>query len=82
MPVQGKLSNLLPPVHQGKAKLVTIPLAKPDGEPLAALTDYLNTTFPFNPSQENIIQLVQYFRLFLGEDFDYTGRTQRRPAWL
>ena len=55
--------------YNNKSKLVYIPLAKPDGEPLAALTDYLNTTFPYNPTQENIIQLVQYFRLFLGEAF-------------
>ncbi len=55
--------------YNNKSKLVYTPLAKPDGEPLAALTDYLNTTFPYNPTQENIIQLVEYFRLFLGEAF-------------
>jgi phage replication initiation protein len=56
--------------YKGKAKLVYTPIAKENGEPLAALTDYLNTTFPYNPTQENLIQLVQYFRLFLGEAFD------------
>jgi phage replication initiation protein len=53
----------------GKSKLVSTPIAKPDGEPLAGLTDFLNTTFPFNPTQENIVQLVEYFRLFLGVPF-------------
>jgi phage replication initiation protein len=55
---------------QGKSKVVFTPIAKADGEPWAALTDYLNTTFPFNSSQEAIIELVQHFRLFLGEAFD------------
>jgi phage replication initiation protein len=67
----GEAFKLIATGYQGKAKLVYLPLAKPDGEPLAALTDYLNTTFPFNPSQENIVQLVQYFGLFLGKDFDH-----------
>jgi phage replication initiation protein len=58
------------PGHHNQAKLIFTPLAKPDGEPFAALTDFLNTTFPFDCSQESIVQLVHYFRLFLGEDFD------------
>lgn len=57
--------------NHGKYKLIFTPKAKSDGEPLAALTDYLNTTFPFNYSTENIIELVQHFRLFLGEMFDH-----------
>lgn len=67
----GETFELIAFGSQGKAKLVAIPLAKPDAEPLAALTDYLNTTFPFNPTQEIISQLVQYFRLFLGGAFDH-----------
>lgn len=65
--------------YRGKSKLVSTPIAKPDGEPLAALTDYLNTTFSFNPTQENIIQLVAYFRLFLGVSF---GCLQERKGGL
>lgn len=65
--------------YKDKAKLVYTPNAKEDGEPLAALTDYLNTTFLFKPSHENIDQLVQYFRLFLGEDFKYM---QKRKGGL
>ncbi len=65
--------------YKGQAKIVFTPLAKPDGEPLAALTDYLNTTFPFNPTQESIIQLVEYFRLFLGVPF---GSLQERKGGL
>lgn len=53
----------------GNSKLVSTPIAKPDGEPLAALTDFLNTTFAFNPTKENIVQLVEYFRLHLGIAF-------------
>ncbi|WP_446808373.1 replication initiation factor domain-containing protein [Methylomonas sp. 2BW1-5-20] len=49
--------------------MISTPIAKPDGEPLAALTDFLNTTFAFNPTQENIVQLVEYFRLHLGIAF-------------
>jgi phage replication initiation protein len=56
--------------YHNQAKLVFTPLAKADGEPLAALTDFLNTTFPFDGSQQSIVQLVRYFRLFLGDDFD------------
>jgi phage replication initiation protein len=64
---------------QGKAKIVLTPKAKADGEPWAALTDYLNTTFPFTPSQENMVQLVQHFRLLLGESF---GSLQQRRGGL
>jgi phage replication initiation protein len=65
--------------YNGNAKLVYTPIAKEDGEPLAALTDYLNTTFPFNPTQDNIVQLVHQFRLFLGEEF---GSLQERRGGL
>jgi phage replication initiation protein len=56
--------------YQNKTNFLAITLAKADAEPLAALTDYLNTTFPFDCSQESIAQLVRYFHLFLGKDFD------------
>lgn len=68
-PSYGESFALLPG-YKGNAKLVYTPIAKEDGEPLAALTDYLNTTFPFNPTQDAIVQLVRLFRLFLGEAFD------------
>lgn len=51
-------------------RLVATSLPKEDVEPQAALTDYLNTTFPFTPTQENIVELLGHFKLFLGEDFD------------
>jgi phage replication initiation protein len=44
--------------------------AKIHGEPLAALTDYLNCTFPFAGSPESIIELKSHFGLFLGEEFN------------
>jgi len=56
---------------QGKYKVVFTPIAKPEGEPLAALTDYLNTTFPFTYSTEAVIELVQHFRTYLGDAFDH-----------
>lgn len=56
-------------IGKGRSKLVFTPLPKDDGEPLAALTDYLNTTFPFAPTRENIVDLVRSFRLMLGEAF-------------
>jgi phage replication initiation protein len=67
----GEKIELIPLGYHGKTKIVSTPMAKPDAEPLAALTDYLNTTFPFTPSQENVIELVHYFRLFLGEFFGF-----------
>ncbi|MGR9044896.1 MAG: replication initiation factor domain-containing protein [Gammaproteobacteria bacterium] len=75
----GETFEIIATGHDGKAKLVFIPQAKPDGEPLAALTDYLNTTFPFDPSQENIVQLVHDFRSFLGEAF---GSFEQRKGGL
>ncbi len=78
-PYQSETVEMIALGHQGKAKLVSIPIAKPDGEPLAALTDYLNTTFPFSPSSEEIVQLVRYFRLFLGDSF---GGLQARKGGL
>lgn len=51
----------------GRAILIAHPLPKPDGVPYAAITDYLNCTFPFNHND-----LAQFFiQLFacLGERF-------------
>lgn len=39
--------------HHGKALSIAIPQPKTDGEPLAAITDYLNTTFPFSPTSKH-----------------------------
>jgi phage replication initiation protein len=50
-------------------KIVFTPKAKDDAEPLAALTDYLNTTFPFEVSQQSIIELKNYLGMFVGEAF-------------
>jgi hypothetical protein len=57
----GETFKIVPRGSSGMAKVVFIPKAKADGEPWAALTDFLNTTFPFNPSQEKIIELKRYF---------------------
>lgn len=63
----------------GKYKIVSIPLAKPDAEPQAALTDYLNTTFSFNPSTLAILELLDHLKLYLGEAF---GSLHDRGAGL
>jgi len=52
---------------------------KEDGEPLAALTDYLNVSFPFTPSQANLVALVRNFRLMLGDAF---GAMEQRKGGL
>jgi phage replication initiation protein len=69
-PYSGENVETLATGYKGQFKQIVTPLAKSDGEPLAALTDYLNTTFPFIYSQEAVIELVQYFGLFLGKPFD------------
>lgn len=67
------------PGHNGYPRAILIPLPKEEGEPCAALTDYLNTTFPFIPSEANIIHLVRNFRLLLGDAF---GSLQERRGGL
>ena len=66
-PDSGESHHLQAIGSNGKAKIITTTLPKEDTEPQAALTDYLNTTFQFSSSQEKIIELVGYFKLFLGE---------------
>jgi phage replication initiation protein len=52
---------------RGKAALIAHPLPKPDGNPYAAITDYLNCTFPFNSN--DLTQLfIQLFNC-LGDRF-------------
>lgn len=75
-PESGESVEIFATGNNGKYRIISTPLAKPDGEPLAALTDYLNTTFQFIPTQENIVQLVRYFTEFLGVPFD--SLTQRK----
>ena len=50
-------------------KLLPVSLPQPGGEPLAALTDHLNTTFPFEKSEERLAELRRLFHEFLGEPF-------------
>lgn len=68
-PESGESLELYSTGYHVKYRMISTPLAKADAEPLAALTDYLNITFLFKPSQENMVQLVEYFRLFLGDTF-------------
>ncbi|CAG0941154.1 hypothetical protein BROC_01303 [Candidatus Brocadiaceae bacterium] len=68
-PESGESQVLYATGNKGNFKLISIPIAKPDGEPLAALTDYLNTTFSFNPTRENIVLLVRQFTEYLGVEF-------------
>jgi phage replication initiation protein len=75
----GEAVSFKPISKNGRLKLVYMPLAKSDGEPLAAITDYLNTTFPFNPIQENIVQLVRNFNEYLGVPF---GSLKQRKGGL
>lgn len=56
--------------YKNQVKVIYTPKTKEDGEPLAALTDYLNTTFPFISSPENVHELKNHFAFFLGEAFD------------
>ncbi|MCF6252979.1 MAG: replication initiation factor domain-containing protein [Methylococcaceae bacterium] len=65
--------------NSGKYRVIRKPLPKEDAEPQAALTDYLNTTFQFSPSQETILELLGYFKLFLGEAF---GELEKRNGGL
>jgi len=52
---------------RGKAAVIAHPLPKPDGAPYAAITDYLNCTFPFNSN--DLPQLfIQLFNC-LGDRF-------------
>src|SRR5450759_1624159 len=59
--------NYLLASRNGRSVLIAHPLPKPDGVPYAAITDYLNCTFPFNSSdiEQFIVQLFAY----LGERF-------------
>lgn len=51
--------------HHGKPLAIAIPQPKADGEPLAAITDYLNSTFPYTHTPENLLWLFnQIIRLF------------------
>jgi len=68
-PNSGESQHLQAIGFNGKAKTITTSLPKEDVEPQAALTDYLNTTFQFSATPESIIELVGYFKLFLGEAF-------------
>ena len=53
--------------ENGRAVVISHPLPKPDGVAYAAITDYLNCTFPFNSS--DLTQFfVQLFR-YLGDRF-------------
>ena len=61
------------------AQTIPAPVPKRDAEPQAALTDYLNTTFPFVSSEENIINLVKEFRFMLGDAF---GSLKQRNGGL
>jgi phage replication initiation protein len=60
----------------GRAVLISHPLPKPDGIAYAAITDYLNCTFPFNSSDltKFFIQIFTY----LGERFTPEA-DRRRP---
>jgi len=46
--------------------LVAIPIPKSDGNPYAAITDYLNVSFPFTVSDENIRDLRLSLTSYLG----------------
>jgi len=55
--------------RNGKALVIAIPQPKADGEALAAITDYLNTTFPFSPTPENLQSLFSQFIRLFGPEF-------------
>lgn len=76
-PCFGETSELIALGYKGRAKLVHRLLPKPDAEPLAALTDFLNATFPYDPTPENITRLVKFFRMFLGEAFAALNERKR-----
>ena len=62
--------------ENGRAVLIAYPLPKPDGTSFAAITDYLNCTFPFN-SNDLTKLFIQLFAC-LGERFA-PATDRRRP---
>lgn len=50
-----------------RAKLVAIPLPRADGHPFAALTDYLNITFPFDRCGSSVGRFFGLLRGYLGD---------------
>ncbi len=70
-PVQGGERYELRTKGNGRPSVVAIPLPKADGNPYAALTDYLNVTFPFpSPTDDKVrelrVQLTTYLGVALG----------------
>ena len=53
----------------GKSRVVFVPLPKPDGNPYAAITDYLNVTFPFSVSPEAVQGFFDRFSAVAGGIF-------------
>lgn len=50
-----------------RAKLVAVPLPRADGHPFAALTDYLNITFPFDRCGSSVSRFFALLRAHLGD---------------
>ncbi len=57
------------PGRHGQAKFVFIPQPKPDGQPDAAITDYLNCTFPFEVGAPGLADWFTELRAVLGDAF-------------
>jgi hypothetical protein len=68
-PYPGERSELVAFGSKGQFKEVLLTLPKLDAEPLAALTDYLNFTFPLKPGPESIVSLVRELKTYLGPEF-------------
>lgn len=54
----------------GQARAIATPLPKVDGNPIAALTDWLNISFPFPDGRTGIPKFLNYLRQHLGPQSD------------
>ncbi len=62
-------SFVFAPGRRGRGRILSVPLPKQDGNPRAALTDYLNVTFPLALVVENLSDLFQLILACLGRAF-------------
>jgi phage replication initiation protein len=68
-PDSGESFILAPSGRKGCGRILSIPLPKQDGNPRAALTDFLNCTFPLALITESLSDLFQLILACLGRAF-------------
>lgn len=88
--IRGESSGTPSPEHQGESyrrvmrgncmgRVIATPLPKPDGNPYAALTDWLNLTFPFPLGRTGLPEFLVDLRACLGP---YLGGLEDRRRGL